>query len=302
MNSKNTKLGIISGIIAYFIWGLLPIYWKALDHYGADVVFSHRIIWSFVFMVVLISFTKQLRPFLLESKRIFKSKKLTILMCFIALFISANWLIFIWAVQTGYVLQASLGYYINPLVNIFLGVVILKERLSTAQKVSFFLAFIAIIFLTFSYGVFPWISLSLAFSFGMYGLLKKIADIHATYSLTIETTLIFPFVLLYLIYMYDFRLAINSDIMSQNILLILSGVATAVPLLLFGSAVKHLNYSMVGFLQYITPTIMLIIGVYLYHEPFTIYHMITFSLIWIALIIYMSSTYQQSKKQIKKHA
>jgi len=300
MEQNNVKLGIFNGIFAYLIWGLLPIYWKSLYSYSADVVFSHRIIWSFVFMMLLILFTKQLKPFLHETKRIFKNKKLTILMLIIAFIISANWLIFIWAVQAGYVLQASLGYYINPLVNIFLGVIILKERLSRAQTISCVLAFIGVLFLTISYGVFPWISLSLAFSFGLYGLLKKIADIHSMYSLAIETTIILPFILFYLIYIYDVNLAMKSELVSQNLLLIFAGVATAVPLLLFGSSVRHLTYSTVGFLQYIAPTLMLVIGVFLYNETFTIYHFVTFLFIWIALIIYMGSTFKLRKKQLMR--
>src|SRR5690625_4011138 len=221
MEQNNMKLGMINGIFAYLIWGLLPIYWKSLYSYGADVVFSHRIIWSFVFMFLLIILTKQSKPFIHETKRIFKNKKLTILMFLIALIISGNWLIFIWAVQAGYVLQASLGYYINPLVNIFLGVIILKERLSRAQTISCVLAFIGVLFLTISYGVFPWISLSLAFSFGLYGLLKKIADIHSMYSLAIETTIILPFILFYFIYIYYVYLAMKSEFLCYKLLLIL---------------------------------------------------------------------------------
>src|SRR5690625_4346684 len=224
------KFGMVNGIGAYIIWGLLPIYWKLLDYYGADVVFSHRIIWSFVFMFFLLLFTKQFKPFIQACKRVFTHKKSLFVMIFIAILISINWLTFLWAVQNGFVIQSSLGYYINPLVNILLGVIVLKERLSTVQTISCILAFIGVIFLTFSYGVFPWVSLVLATSFGLYGLLKKIANIHSMYSLAIETSLILPFVLIYLIYVYDFRLAMNFDLVGQNILLIFTGVATAVPL------------------------------------------------------------------------
>lgn len=294
------KFGMVNGISAYLIWGLLPIYWKLLDYYGADIVFSHRIIWSFVFMIFLLLFTKQFTPFLQECKRIFTNIKSLFLMIIIALFISTNWLTFIWAVQNDYVIQTSLGYYINPLVNILLGVVVLKERLSKAQTISCILAFIGVTYMTFSYGVFPWVSLVLATSFGLYGLMKKIANIHSMYSLAIETALILPFVLIYLIYVYDFRLAMNFDLVGQNILLIFTGVATAVPLLLFGSAVRYLTYSMVGFLQYIAPTIMLFIGVFLYNEPFTFDHLITFLFIWVALVVYISSTFKLGKRLLKK--
>lgn len=296
LNDNNTKLGLTNGVAAYIIWGLLPIYWKLVQSYEPAIVFSHRILWSFVFMLLLLLVTKQWQSFWQEFRRITKEKRSMLLLICIASLISMNWLIFIWAVQNNYVIQSSLGYYMNPLINILLGVIFLKEKLSKAQVIAFILALIAVLYLTIYYGVFPWISLSLAFSFGLYGLLKKIIHIHSMYSLTIETMIVVPFVIIYFIWT-DYPVFTLSDAMvTENILLLFSGVATAVPLLLFGSAVKYLPYTTMGFLQYIAPTFMLIIGVFMYHEPFTYAHGVTFTLIWLALILYMLTTYRQFRK------
>lgn len=296
MEQNQTKLGLTNGIAAYIIWGLLPIYWKLLQSYEATIVFSHRIIWSFIFMFILLIVTKMWHGFWQELKRIIHEKRSIFLLICISGLISTNWLIFIWAVQHGYVIQSSLGYYMNPLVNILLGVIFLKEKLTKGQVIACVLAFIAVVYLTIYYGVFPWISLTLAFSFGLYGLLKKIIHMHSLYSLTMETMIILPFVILYFCITDQPIFIMSETMLTENILLLFSGAATAIPLLLFGSAVKYLPYTTMGFLQYIAPTFMLVIGVYLYHEPFTSAHGVTFSLIWLALILYMVTTYRQFRK------
>lgn len=296
MEHNQTKKGLAYGILAYVIWGILPIYWKLLSHYDAMIVLSHRILWSFVFMVILITFTKTWEPFMLECKKLFKNRRRMLSMIIVALLISANWLVFIWAVQNGYVIQSSLGYYINPIINIILGVIFLQEKLNKSQIVACLLALIGVSFLTFYYGVFPWVSLSLAISFGLYGLLKKIANLHALYSLAIETMIVVPIVFIYFAITDHPIFIIDSHLWQENILLILSGVATAVPLLLFGSAVKYLTYTTIGFLQYIGPTLMLLIGVFVYKEAFTYAHAFTFACIWLALIVYMTATFNQFKK------
>src|SRR5690625_1622634 len=216
-----------------------------------------------------------------------------------SIIISLNWLTFIWAVQAGYVIQTSLGYYINPLVSVLLGVLFLKEKLSHAQILSIIIAGGAVIFLTFSYGVFPWISLLLAFTFAIYGLLKKIVHISAVFSLAIETLLITPVALTYLLVIYRSNLGFIQGEMSMNLLLILAGAATAIPLLLFGISVQFIPLSMAGILQYIAPTIMLFLGVFLYGEHFTLAHLITFVLIWISLIIFMVSSFKSKDESDK---
>lgn len=284
------KMGILYGVSAYLIWGLLPIYWKLIDEIAADVVLAHRIVWSFIFMLLFIVFTKRSEAFLDECKRIWQHKKTLWMITSASLVISLNWLTFIWSVQNDFVVQASLGYYINPLVSVLFAVIFLKETLTKGQVLASILAGIGVLYLTISYGVFPWISLTLAVSFALYGLLKKVVNINSSFSLAIETLIVTPIALLYLILAVGGNFGFSSAAMDSNLLLIAAGVATAVPLLLFGYSVLYIPLSMAGFLQYIAPTIMLCIGVFLYDEPFTVAHGITFSLIWISLILYMMSS------------
>lgn len=300
MQERNIKKGIFYGVSAYLIWGFLPIYWKLLEPVSAEVVLAHRIIWSFIFMIVFIVITKQLRSFLKECKKILHHKKTLLIIVSASFIISSNWLIFIWAVQAERVIQVSLGYYINPLMSVLFGVFFLKEKLSPAQVLSFVLAGIGVLYLTITYGVFPWISLSLAATFAVYGLLKKVVPIRSAFSLAIETLIVTPIALIYLV-IFGNNLGFAQGSFSINLLLISAGVATAIPLLLFGSAVQLMPLSMSGFLQYIAPTIMLLMGIFLYNEPFSIPHLITFTLIWISLILYMSTSLQHKKKAELKH-
>lgn len=291
-----SKKGILTGIGAYLLWGLLPIYWKLLDDISANMILAHRIIWSFTFMILFILFTKNWSRFTKECKRIFYDKKTLLLITLASIIISLNWLVFIWAVNHDHVVQTSLGYYINPLISILLGVFVLKERLTKAQSFSCILAGIAIGYLTWSYGIFPWISLLFAITFAVYGLLKKMANIQAIFSLAIETMLIAPIALLYLFCTFGLSLGFIPQASTSNLLLLLSGVATAIPLLLFGSAVLFMPLTMVGILQYLAPTIMLVIGVFVYKEPFTLAHLITFILIWFSLTVYMMSSLKKRKQ------
>lgn len=297
---KNVKNGIIIGLSAYLIWGLLPIYWKWLENVSPEIVLSHRIIWSFIFMAFFILVTKKTNAFLAQCKEIIKSKKTMFAIIAASIIISSNWLIFIWAVQNDRVVESSLGYYINPLMNVLLGVFVLKEKLTKAQTTSFILAGIGVTYLTISYGVFPWVSLALASTFAVYGLVKKLVNLNATFSLTLETLIVTPITLIFLIYSSGIDLGFAHETATTNLLLILSGVATAVPLLLFGIAVLHIPLSLAGFLQYIAPTIMLFLGVFLYGEDFTTAHLITFTLIWISLILFMASSLKQHKKNFKE--
>lgn len=297
MTDKHIKQGIIYGLCAYIIWGFLPIYWKLLDGVDAGAVLAHRILWSFVFMIIFIFATKQWSLFVEQCKEIFLNVKVVTLITAASLLISFNWLIFIWAVQNEYVVQASLGYYINPLISVLLGMIFLRERLSKLQITSFVLAGIGVFYLTFDYGVFPWVAFILAFTFAMYGLLKKVANVSAVFSLAIETLIVTPIALLYLIVVFGNDLGFGQTNMTESLLLLFSGMATAIPLLLFGMTVIRIPLSMVGFLQYLAPTLMLILGVFLYGEPFTKAHIITFTLIWMSLIIYMYSSIQNQRRR-----
>lgn len=290
MMDQENKLGIIYATVAYTLWGFLPIYWKFVQDVPADEILAHRILWSFIFMIVIVLASGKLKPFFNECKVILHDKKKLIGISAASVIISVNWLTFIWAVNSEHVVQASLGYYINPLVSILLGMIVLKESLSRRQLLSFVLAAIGVINLAISFGVFPWVSLVLAFSFGLYGLLKKMVDISAMFGLTIETMLVTPIALIYLIFIPDSSLVPATMFSGSGALLVGAGVATAIPLLLFAAGAKRIPLSMVGFLQYIAPTLMLILGVFLYHETFTQAHLISFVFIWVALFIYMGAS------------
>lgn len=286
---REIKLGIFYTTFAYLLWGFLPIFWKQLDHVDAGQILAHRIIWSFVFMIIIVFVSKNWSKFIQECKMIWKTKKKLIGITCASLIISVNWLLFIIAVNAGHVLQASLGYYINPLVSILLGVIFLKERLSLWQIIATILAAIGVTFMTFQAGVFPYLSISLALTFGVYGLLKKIVPLKSMFGLTIETLLVTPIALIYLFQTNIGNITQIDWVSSTSGLFILSGVATAVPLLLFGAGAFRIPLSMVGFLQYLNPTIMLLVGVFLYKEPFTYVHLVTFGCIWSACLLYTLS-------------
>lgn len=297
MSNNDIKSGIIYGLFAYLLWGFLPIYWKFLENIDAGAVLAHRIIWSFVFMIGFILVTKRWSLFIQQCKRIFHNKKVLITITMASLLISFNWLIFIWAVQNGYVVQSSLGYYINPLISVLFAIIFLSERLSRLEMLSFVLAGVGVVYLTIDYGVFPWVSFVLAITFASYGLLKKIANVDATFGLAIETLIVTPIALLYLWFTFGANLGFQDTSGTEIILLTLSGAATAIPLLLFGIAVIKIPLSMIGFLQYIAPTIMLLIGVFLYKEAFTSAHSVTFSFIWLSLVLYMYSSLRNQRKR-----
>ncbi|MDY0404474.1 EamA family transporter RarD [Virgibacillus sp. 179-BFC.A HS] len=293
---SSQKNGIIFVSLSYILWGFLPIYWKLVDQVPAGEILAHRIIWSFLFMAIIVTVTWHWRGFIKECRSIISDRRKLLGISSAALIVSLNWMTFIWAVNNGHVIQASLGYYINPLVSILLGIIFLKETLTRRQLVSVMLAAIGVINLTISYGVFPWISLTLAITFALYGLLKKTVDIPAMFGLTIETLIVTPLALLYLAFLPVQAFDFGSFFSSTNLLLMGAGVATAVPLLLFASGTKTIPLAMVGFLQYIAPTLMLFLGVFLYHEPFSSAHAISFACIWAALILYLASVRKPRKQ------
>ncbi|MDP4552237.1 EamA family transporter RarD [Alkalihalobacillus macyae] len=287
---QDHTIGIVAGAGAYFLWGILPLYWKLVATVPSEEVLAHRIIWSFVFMIVILLVLGKLSSFQKELISILrKPKKLTAII-FASLFITINWYAFIWAVNHDHVIQTSLGYYINPLISVLLGILFLNERLSFWQMISFGLAAVGVLNLVFRFGEIPWVSLVLAVSFGIYGLLKKKAKLGALTGLTIETLFITPFALIYLM---SVRHNIGDALYLENTmilaLLLGAGIVTAVPLLLFATGANRISLSMIGFLQYIAPTLMLIQGVFLYEETFTSAHFISFVLIWAALLIFTLS-------------
>ncbi|TYS59908.1 EamA family transporter RarD [Sutcliffiella horikoshii] len=287
--NKELAVGIISAGLSYILWGILPLFWRLVDEVPAGEILAHRIVWSLVFMLIILACLRKIPSFTSELKALLWNRKRLIGISLASIFISINWGLYIWAVNADRIIEASLGYYINPLVSILLAVIVLKEKLSVLQTISIILAGAGVLVLTFSFGTFPWVAIMLALSFAFYGLIKKMVQVGALVGLAIETLLITPFALLFLGYVHAGASgsggAFGSDF-EVTLLLLLAGVVTAVPLLLFASGAKRIPLSMVGLLQYFAPTIKLIMGVYLFHEPFTSAHLIAFVCIWVALGIY----------------
>ena len=290
VKSNDKMIGVVSAISAYFLWGILPIYWKMIEQATAPEVLAHRIIWSLVFMICILGVTGRMGLFIKDCRHILYNPKQLFGVIMTAVLISINWCTYIWAVNENRIVEASLGYYINPLVNVLLGIVILKEKLSTWQLISFFLAGIGVVIMALNFGGVPWVSFVLAISFGLYGLFKKMVSIGAITGITIETAISSPLALFYLSYLqiqgvgaFDFKFH------GVSLLLMGAGVVTAVPLILFAKGANRLPLSMLGFIQYVSPTISLLIGVFIYHEPFTTVHLLAFAFIWLALIIFSLS-------------
>jgi chloramphenicol-sensitive protein RarD len=287
LGGHHVKKGVWLGIGAYAIWGVFPIYWKWLHEVPALQLLAHRIIWSFMLLVVVLTIVRQWRAFRREA-----SPFRTIRIYFAAaLLLSVNWLIYVWAVNAGYVVETSLGYFINPLLNVLLGVIILHERLRRMQWVAVGLAAAGVAYLTLVYGSLPWIALSLALSFGLYGLLTKQAPLNALHGLSLETGILFVPMLLYLMFAEarSEGVFLHTDGIS-TLLLIGAGVVTVAPLWMFGAAVRLIPLSLMGILQYIAPTLQFLIGVLIFKEPFTLTLLIGFALVWAALILFTAES------------
>lgn len=282
--------GVFWAVSAYLMWGILPIYWKSLGHISSMEILTGRIMWAFLFTLLLIVLLKKGRDLLLDIKVLWKSQKSFWSLFLASFLISGNWFIYIWAVNEGFLVQTSLGYYINPLVSVLLGIVFLKERLAAAQRVALLFAVVGVAILTVSYGSFPWISFVLAISFAVYGLVKKQVQLDALRGLTIETFFVTPIALGFYIWLFTKGEAAFLHInLKTDILLVFTGVVTAVPLILFAKGAQRMPLYMVGFLQYIAPTIMLFLGVVIYEETFGQIEFIAFACIWLALIVFTVS-------------
>ncbi|MFC0277004.1 EamA family transporter RarD [Enterococcus devriesei] len=277
--------GLLYGFSAYIIWGILPLYWKLLGEVGSVDVLFYRIFWSLIFMTLYLIALKKIPLFIQEVKELLKSRRHTIAIISAAFLISINWGVFIYTVSIGQVQQASLGYYINPLLNVLAGAFYLKEPLSRQAKLASLAALTGVVLLTIQTGVFPINSLLLATSFCLYGLTKKQLNLSAATSITLETLIIAPIGLIYLFFLSDVGFMNYS--LTTNLLLMGAGIVTAIPLLLFATAVKKLSYITIGFLQYINPTIMLIMAIFLFHEPYQLPQFIAFAFIWLGIIIFV---------------
>jgi chloramphenicol-sensitive protein RarD len=289
------KKGILFGIGAYVLWGILPIYWKLLHIVPALQLLGHRIGWSFLMLMAVISVTRQWADF-----RSSITKRTFLIYSAAAILIGINWLTYVWAVNAGFIIETSLGYFINPLLSVLMGVIILREKLRPAQWIPIGLAAAGVIYLTVAYRQLPLIALTLAFSFGFYGLVKKIAPLSSLYGLTLETGLLFLPALIYLIVMeFNGSGAFLHTSQTTDLLLFGAGVVTTIPLLMFASAARQIPLTMVGVLQYIAPTLQFLIGVFIYKEPFDRTHLIGFGIVWIALIIFWVENYLAHRPAIE---
>ena len=279
--SEHTN-GVIYAATAFFVWGIIPIFWKQMAYIPAIEILMHRIVWSLLFAVVLIVALKKW-PLLREA---LTTRKTVQMLAISATLIGVNWGIFIWAVNVGRIEETSLGYYINPLVNISLGVMLLGERLTRIQMVAVAIACAGVLNQAIAVGVLPWISLTLAVSFGVYGLIRKQVAVESLVGLAVEATILTPVAIGYLLYIetQGSGLFLQQDRLT-DVMMILAGPLTAIPLLLFAAGVRRIKLSTIGFLQYLAPSISLVLAVVMYNEPFTAAHAVTFGLIWLALAL-----------------
>lgn len=292
------RKGILYAVFAYGIWGVFPLYWKLLAHVDSLEVLISRVIWSFVFTSLLIIIMKQRKLLMEDLRLLWKNKKLFLSLLAASFVISCNWFLYIYAVNNNHVVDASLGYYINPLITILFGMIFFKEKLSKIQISAVIVAFIGVLSLTIGYGEIPWLALLIALSFASYSALKKQTTLNATRGLVIETLLMLPFAIGYYIYIMSTN---NNSFLQVNwqtdIFLVLGGIVTAIPLVLFAKGAKLLPQYVIGFIQYMTPTIVLILGIVLYHEPFTKTELISFMFIWLSIILFTVSTIFKSQKR-----
>lgn len=287
--------GILYGIGAYIFWGFFPIYWKFLHHVPAIQLIGHRIIWSFLLLALFIAASKQWSDF-----RGMITMKVLRIYTIAAILIGINWFLYVWAVNHEFIVETSLGYFINPLISVLLGVIILKERLRTAQWVPVILAALGVAYLTYVYGRLPYIALSLAFSFGLYGLVKKLSPLGSLFGLTVETGILFIPALGYLIFVEaNNTAAFLHTGTGSDLLMIGAGIVTTVPLLMFASAARSIPLWVVGLLQYIAPTLQFLIGVFMYKEPFSQNQLIGFGIVWVALIIFLAENYIASRQPVE---
>ena len=275
------RTGLLLGIGAYVSWGLLPLYLRLLRAVPALQVVSHRIVWSLILLVGIVLVLRRGRAILRAARG-----RTLLLLCASAALIAVNWLVYIWAVQNGHVLEASLGYFINPLVNVALALVVLGERIGRIQMAAVAVAAAGVIALAIDGGGAIWISLTLALSFGLYGLIRKVAAIDALGGLTMETLILAPFALVVLVQANQGGTAAFGHDRTLDLLLVLAGPVTAAPLLLFAAGARRLRYTTVGLLQYIAPTLQFMEAVLLFGERLRPVHVATFALIWTGCALY----------------
>ncbi|WP_027856838.1 EamA family transporter RarD [Marinobacterium jannaschii] len=293
-DNQEYRRGIGYAIAAYGMWGLVPIYFKAVDQVSALEVVSHRIIWSVLFLLLLLGIGRRWH----DLKQLLGNRKLVSGLALSALVVSSNWLVFIWAVAQERILETSLGYFINPLVSVFMGMLFLQERLRPGQWLAISLAAGAVGYQLVLLGSLPWVALALAFSFGTYGLLRKKIQVDAILGLFVETLLMLPFALGYLLWLQtQGQLQFGHDGTDITALLALAGIVTSLPLLAFTAAARRLSLTLIGLLQYIGPTITFMLAVFYYHEPLDSDRLLTFILIWLALLLFTAEGWRSKRRR-----
>jgi chloramphenicol-sensitive protein RarD len=285
--SQTSVTGLLFGLATYVYWGFQPLYFKLVQSVPPTTMVAHRTTWAAVFMVVLLAALRRWTDFV----RCLTSKRLVLLLACSSLLLGINWLIYIASVVNGRMVESSLGYYINPLFSVFLGIVFLGERPGRLQSIAILLAALAIAYLVFRLAYVPWIALGVAGSFGLYGLVRKVARVESLTGLALETLLLLPLAAGYLVW----ESTHGSDVFggfgtAGRVLVLASGVITAIPLLFFGAAARRLPLSTLGFLQFVSPSLQLLLAVGLFGEPFTVDHAVSFGLIWVALALFSAET------------
>ena len=277
------KKGILYALGAYITWGFFPFYWKLLAGVPALQLLGHRILWSFITLIAILLIARQWKT--IQKALI---RRVLTIYSVAAVLIAINWLTYVWAVGQGFIIETSLGYFINPLLSVLLGVIFLRERLRPLQWLPIGLATLGVLYLTFAYGSLPWVALTLAVSFGFYGLVKKNAPLDSLPGLTMETGILFLPALGFLLYSeFSGTGAFLHTTPLLNLMLLGAGLVTIVPLLMFASAAKRIPLTMIGVLQYVNPTIQFLLGTFVYKEPFDHHRLIGFGIVWLALILFV---------------
>ncbi|HAW94573.1 MULTISPECIES: EamA family transporter RarD [unclassified Arsukibacterium] len=294
--SREQKLGGAFAASAYSLWGIAPLYFKQIDFIAATEILVHRVVWSCLLLLLVLLALKQGAQLI----RLLRQPKLLLWLLFTALILGVNWGLFIWAVNSDHMLDASLGYYINPLLNVLLGMLFLGERLRVLQWLALGLAATGVIIQLVIFGSIPWLALALAGSFAVYGLLRKKLAVEALTGLFVESLLLLPVALLYWWHYADSSAAnMLNNSTALNLLLVAAAFVTTIPLLCFIAGARRLQLSTMGFFQYIGPSLMFVFGVWLYHEPLQMANIITFGFIWLALFIYSVDAWRHLRYQRK---
>ncbi len=291
------RLGVVSGLAAYSLWGLFPLYFPLLEPAGGVEIVAHRVVWSVVFVALLLTVVRRwghVRAAVVDGRTM-------LVLSGAAVLIAANWLVFVYGVNSGHVVETSLGYFVNPLVSVLLGVVVFGERLRRLQWTAVAIAAIAVAVLTVDYGRPPWIALSLAGTFGLYGLMKKLVRVEAAPGLLVETVLVTVPAIAVLAFLHvDGASTFGNVSTGHALLLVSSGIATAVPLLLFAAAARRIPLSTVGLLQYVTPLMQLSIGVFVYDEPMPPARLVGFAIVWLALVVLTADTLRHARSGTRR--